>query len=168
MTSYAGGPGGGRWLSKYESHQVLAPASLLQIKRFMHGMLKPCFLKRVRGRGQFFYLVLGNLESNRVIRSILGDEIDTLYKRPRISLEHQPRSSGSMSSPASKDELARQVKLGVPRVRPSTGHLFSSDPESGRQQAINAWLQIIKLDLNESLTGRQILTVLKDDLSLEA
>ena len=106
-------------------------------------------------------------ETNRVIRNILGDRTDIDFKRPRISLEQSTTSSSSTAAPLSKDDLARQVKLAVPKVRPSTGHLFCSDPEASRDQALNAWMQLLKLDLGESVTDRQIAKILGEKLTLE-
>jgi len=39
--------------------------------------------------------------------------------------------------------------------------LISNNPEASRQQAINSWLEILKLDLEESVTGKQILKILR-------
>ena len=99
-------------------------------------------------------------ETNPFLRSVFDRNDGQELKRPRISIEHGTARS-STDSARTVPDITKQISLHVPRVRPETKHLVSSNPEAGRQQAINAWLQIIKIDLNESLTGRQILKFLR-------
>ena len=98
-------------------------------------------------------------ERSTFLRQVLGQESESVFKRPRITLERNVTVSTASSS--ASVELRKEISLHIPRVKPDTKHLVSSNPEAGRQQAINAWLQILKLDLHESITGRQIVKFCK-------
>ena len=101
-------------------------------------------------------------ETNSLLAEVFGVPVrlEPDFKRPRIIHELVPLVVAESSSKTRSDNIKAQVLKAVPRIRPGTAHLSSNNPEAGRQQAINAWLEIIKLDLHESTVGRQILDIL--------
>ena len=88
-------------------------------------------------------------------------------KRPRLSLV-DPGSAevaASSSTPSRPLETQSQPSLKISKIRPSTTHLRSVDPESDRQRALEAWLQVLKIDLSCSVTGRLITKTLESGLT---
>ena len=102
-------------------------------------------------------------EANSLMQHVFSDGnlLQPMPKQPRLSTEILSSSSTLDRPPVLQSDLKEQIKQKVPRVRPSTNHLTSSDPEASRQQAINSWLVILKMDLEESITGRQIQRILE-------
>ena len=102
-------------------------------------------------------------EKGSLMQNIFGNVSEQALKRPRLSLVAGPadhsiaRSSSDMPS-----EARREVQLRVPRVKPTTHHLRSTEPEGERLRALEAWLQILRLDLEQSATGRQVLRILEN------
>ena len=123
------------------------------------------FLRAAQGTNETLRVGVMPWEANSLMEQVFGggDWLQPRLKQPRLS-SYVPSSSSASDKPAAvQADLKEQLKKAVPRVRPSTTHLISNDPESGRQQGINSWLTILKMDLEESITGRQIIKILEQD-----
>jgi hypothetical protein len=101
-------------------------------------------------------------ESNRLLASIFGaSEEQSSLKRPRLNLASSS-DDREIAVPAisSSTSSSREVRKVLPRIRPNTTHLSVTEPETERQRSLDAWLQILKIDLGQSTVGRQIKRIL--------
>ena len=76
----------------------------------------------------------------------------------------RPRKQDFLQGEASLPD-SKRIKMAIPRVQPSTGHHRASDPEASRARSLDAWLQILKIDLQQSSMGRQVLRILSSGLT---
>ena len=86
-------------------------------------------------------------ESNQFLADVFGDPVtlEPEFKRPRIVHDIVPAALSSESKSVHVENMKSHIKKSIPRVKPNTSHLTSNEPEAGRQQAINAWLELIKV-----------------------
>ena len=78
-----------------------------------------------------------------------------------------PAVASASSSTGRSEGIKAQIQKAIPRLKPGTGHLVSNNPEAGRQQAVNVWTELIKIELNSSTVGRQLLDILARNLTKE-
>jgi len=110
-------------------------------------------------------------ERNKVMRELFGCQ-STELKRPRLNTAGPPvndtfTGGGGNGSASASSQVQKELRLHVPMIRPSTTHLSVTEPELDRQKALDAWLQILKIDLGCSIAGRQINRII-DSSSSEA
>ena len=105
-------------------------------------------------------------ETNPWLRKILGNDDSSEIKRPRLSMITEVESSATSSGSARQvDSIEpKPSSSAISKVSPLTSHLGASDPEPDRQKANEAWLLILKIDLSESMVGRQIERILKENI----
>ena len=99
-------------------------------------------------------------KKTKLMQNIFGNVNEQALKRPRLPLVAGPPEHSNASSSSVPLEAKCELQLRIPRVRLTTSHLRSAEPEGERQRALEAWLQISKLDLEQSTTGRQIMRIL--------
>ena len=105
-------------------------------------------------------------ENGPLMRTVFGNSDEQILKRPRLSLVAAPSMEASSSSSSNMPtETRREVQLRIPRIKPTTHHLRSTEPEGERQRALEAWLQVLRLNLEESATGRQVIRILRSGLT---
>jgi hypothetical protein len=111
-------------------------------------------------------------ERGKVMQQLFGDDSAPEIKRPRLNIAGPPvnvtcTAGASNDSASASSQFQKELRLHVPRIRPSTMHLSVTEPELDRQKALDAWLQVLKIDLRYSIAGRQIIRIVDSGVDSE-